>query len=126
MGLNRLYEDGVTLSDFAHIEKLLISMNSYGDLNTIFSDGTRLFVYHDARGYNGLHYTYRTAPFHDVVLKDEDLSISLSGSKPFNERGFIFASKPLTEGETWTQMERGKLMVISCGRQVYPETEACS
>ena len=49
--------------DYALVEQFLRELNDAGKLNLLFSDGKRLYCYHDTGGYNGLCWTHREAPF---------------------------------------------------------------
>jgi glutamine amidotransferase len=107
------------LADYAALEDFLRDLNRLGDLNLLFSDGRRLFCYHDAGGYNGLSWTRRAAPFTSVSLRDEDWVADLVGQKSPDQRGYVIASHPLTDGEHWTACHRGRLLVIEPGTAVF-------
>jgi predicted glutamine amidotransferase len=107
------------LADFAAVEDFLRDLNRLGDLNLLFSDGRRLFCYHDLGGYNGLSWTHRRAPFGCVSLRDEDWVADLAGHKAPEQRGYVIASHPLTDGEDWTACRRGRLLVIEQGAAVF-------
>ena len=104
--------ENVAITDYARIEAFLRDLNTTGDLNLLFSDGRRLFAYHDRHGYNGLCFTRREAPFMPVALLDEDWEANLPEQKETHQRGYVIASKPLTEGEPWTPFAQGSLMVF--------------
>ena len=93
-------------------------INDYGDFNLILSDGERVFCYHDIRGYNGLYYVYREAPYEEVCLRDEDWVADFAVQKDQEQRGFVVASQPLTD-EVWTRFEAGELIVIRQGSMIY-------
>jgi hypothetical protein len=40
------------LCDYPALEEFLRDLNALGDLNLLFSDGRRLYCYHDSGGYN--------------------------------------------------------------------------
>jgi len=101
------------------IEDFLKDLNAAGDLNLLFSDGRRLYCYHDTGGYNGLCYTHRRAPFCQVSLRDEDWEADLRGEKAPDQRGFVIASRKLTDGEDWTEFRPGSLMVFERGELAY-------
>jgi len=119
--LSRMQEEGVSFSDFRCIESLLQELNGYGTMNVLFSNGARLFVYRDREGYNGLCFTHRQAPFHAITLQDEDWTVDLSEEKKPSERGFVIATRPLTD-EDWTDLETGRLLVIEAGKVVYGDS----
>jgi glutamine amidotransferase len=85
----------------------------------MFSDGKRLYCYHDTGGYNGLCYTHRQAPFSSVSLRDEDWEADLREDKSPDQRGFVIASRKLTDGEKWHDFRPGSLMVFDRGEAVY-------
>ena len=109
----------VDLGNYALIEHFLRDLNDDGRLNLLFSDGKRLFCYHDAHGYNGLCWTRREAPFCRVTLCDEDWEADLPEEKAPDQKGFVIASRKLTDGEEWHHFTPGSLMVLASGDIVY-------
>lgn len=82
------------------------------------SDGRYLFCYHDTEGYKRLCFVERKAPFGIVHLQDEDFEIDLDAEKDPSQRGFIVASKELTD-ERWKKFERGELIVFRNGGIIF-------
>ncbi|MFM8890044.1 MAG: class II glutamine amidotransferase [Planctomycetia bacterium] len=117
--LSWMSRERVDPKDYALVEDFLRDLNTTGDLNLLFSDGRRLFCYHDAGGYNGLCYTHRHAPFSRISLRDEDWEADLREEKSPDQRGFVIASRRLTDGEDWTEFRPGSLMVFEQGRRIY-------
>jgi len=109
------------LSDYVALEEFLRDLNDLGDLNLLFSDGRRLYCYHDSGGYNGLAWTQRETPFCRVSLRDEDWEADLAEEKEPDQRGYVLASRPLTDGEDWTTCRPGRLLVIEHGTAVFGE-----
>ena len=107
------------LFDYAALEDFLRDLNALGHLNLLFSDGRRLYCYHDADGYNGLAWTRRESPFCHVSLRDEDWEADLDEEKTPDQRGYVIASRPLTDGEDWTTCRPGRLLVIERGLAVF-------
>lgn len=107
------------LSDHAALEEFLRDLNDLGTMNLIFSDGRRLFCYHDESGYNGLAFTRRQAPFSCVSLRDEDWEADLGEEKSPEQHGYVIASRPLTDGEEWRRCRPGRLLVIEKGEAVF-------
>jgi glutamine amidotransferase len=116
--LTRLSADDIAFTDFARLEALLRELNGYGSLNLLFSDGDHLFAYRDRDGYNGLCMTRRRAPFGVVRLRDADWSVDLAEHKSPGRRGFVVATKPLTD-EPWQDLTPGGLAVFAGGEAVY-------
>ena len=81
--------------------------------------GRRLYCYHDSGGYNGLVWTRRESPFCHVSLRDEDWEADLAEEKEPDQRGYVLASRPLTDGEDWTTCRPGRLLVIERGCAVF-------
>jgi glutamine amidotransferase len=117
--LSWMARERVDPCNYPLIEDFLKDLNATGDLNLLFSDGRRLYCYHDIGGYNGLCYTRRQAPFCQVSLRDEDWEADLREEKAPSQRGFVIASRRLTDGEDWTEFRRGSLMVFEDGDIVY-------
>jgi predicted glutamine amidotransferase len=116
--LARLSAARVALTDHAELEEVLRELNGYGAMNLLVSDGEHLFAYRDAGGYNGLCTTRRRAPFDIVRLRDEDWQVDLAEHKGRDPRGYVFATRPLTD-EPWTEIEAGTLVVFRGGDLVY-------
>ncbi len=104
--------------DFEWLHRRLLELNELGTLNCLMSDGEHLFAYHDAGGYNGLCYVRRAAPFPRVRLVDEDFEVDLGELKKPEERGYVVATRPLTD-EGWESFEPGELIVFRGGEIVY-------
>ena len=108
---------------FSRLENSMREINQFGNFNCLLSDGERLFCYRDINGYKGLHYTKRKAPFSSVKLVDEDYEINLTEEKAPSQKGFIIATRPLTD-EQWEELEPGRLAVIDKGTLVFPQNES--
>jgi len=121
--LSWMQEEQIAFSDFPKIEDWLRQLNNKGTMNLLFSNGTELFAYRDAKEHNGLCFTYRKAPFPVVTLEDEEWCIDLSEVKKPSERGFVIATRPLTN-EDWTALRPGSLLVIREGKAVYGDPRA--
>ena len=117
--LSWMAREQVDSRNYALIEDFLKDLNTAGDLNLLFSDGKRLYCYHDKCGYNGLCWTQREAPFSRVSLRDEDWEADLAEETAPDQKGFVIASRKLTDGEDWRNFRRGSLMVFERGDIVY-------
>ena len=114
-------ERGVTrwgYGDFEWLHGRLRELDGLGTFNCLLSDGEYLFAYHDEEGYNGLHYVWRAAPFPRVRLVDEDFEVDLQELKEPGERGYVIATRPLTD-EGWLRFAPGELVVFRDGVIVY-------
>lgn len=116
--LNWMCEEGVLTTDYESIERKLREMNTAGNMNVLFSDGGRLYVYRDASGYNGLCILRREAPFGLARLSDEDWCVNLAEQKDPEQRGYVVATSPLTD-EAWENLAPASLTVIADGEIVY-------
>jgi glutamine amidotransferase len=117
--LSWMTRDKVDHHDYARIERFLKDLNATGKLNLLFSDGKRLYGYHDVSGYNGLCWTHRQAPFSQVSLRDEDWEADLGEEKTPDQKGFVIATRELTDGEEWQDFRPGSLMVFETGDVAY-------
>jgi glutamine amidotransferase len=66
----------------------------------------------------GLHFLRRQAPYKVVRLRDQYLTINLAEIIDPLERGYLVASKPLSN-ENWKRIQRGQLLVFREGRRVF-------
>jgi predicted glutamine amidotransferase len=119
--INCVEERGInkwTSKHFGWLWNQLKNINNHGNFNCLFSDGEYLFCYYDKGGYNSLCFVRRKAPFNTVHLKDEDFEINLSEKKDSSQKGFIIATRRLTD-ERWENFHRGELIVFKNGDIVY-------
>jgi len=116
--LTRLVAERIRFTDFHAIEEVLREFNRWGSMNLLFSEGEHLYCYRDQEGYNGLCMIERVSPFGRVFLRDEDWVIDLDEEKDPNQRGFVIATRPLTD-EKWKDLEPGSLLVFRDGRCIY-------
>jgi glutamine amidotransferase len=108
---------------FLWLEKELQAANKTGKMNCLFSDGTYLFAYHDANGYNGMSYLACRAPYGRVGFPSLSKKIDLSTVYPKSAAGVVVATKPLTD-ENWVKFDHGRLMVWKDGVPVFPTVSA--
>jgi len=119
--LSWLSQGGIQLADrngFNLLHEKLREINRFGELNLIFSDGRHLFAYHDRSGHVGLHFLLRQAPYQEVRLRDRYLTVNLADVIDSKERGYIVASKPLSN-ENWNRVTPGQLLVFSEGNSIF-------
>ncbi len=116
--LTELSEEGIKFTDFARIEAILRAFNRGGSMNVLFSEGVHLYCYRDQGGYNGLCVAERVAPFPSVALRDEDWEVDLAEEKSPAQRGFVIATRPLTD-ENWQELAPGSLYVFKEGQCIY-------
>lgn len=112
--LTRMSQRRIAFDDYPRIEDLLHELNGSGDMNLIFSEGEHLYVYRDRNGHTNLCLTERIAPFGVVRLQDEDWDVNLAEEKGEEQRGFVIATRPLTN-ETWREIPAGALYVFRDG-----------
>jgi glutamine amidotransferase len=84
---------------------------NHGDFNFLLSNGDCLFAHCSTR----LSYIIRQAPFSVAHLKDQDLTLDFSEVTTPNDRVAVIATTPLTDNETWTNIEAGTLMLFVDG-----------
>ncbi|MHA1657448.1 MAG: class II glutamine amidotransferase [Candidatus Heimdallarchaeota archaeon] len=99
------------------IEKIANEIAREGGFNFLLSNGKKLFAYYS--GFNSLYYLQRIPPYHTkrILLKDEDISISLGEMKEQTEKAILVATQPLTD-ETWIDFEPNKLYEFSEGTMI--------
>ncbi len=116
--LTSLSTESISFADFSEIEAVLRGFNRFGAMNLLFSEGDHLYAYRDEHGYNGLCVTERVAPFERVSLRDEDWDVELTSEKLPQQKGFVIATRPLTD-EDWSELVPGRLHVFKAGERVY-------
>ena len=120
--INRIEERNInniwTSKHFRWLWDQLKTVNNNGKFNCVFSDGEHLFCYYDKGGYNGLCFVHRKAPFNTVRLADEDFEINLSEEKEPSQKGFIIATRRLTN-ERWENFNPEELIVFKSGDIIF-------
>jgi predicted glutamine amidotransferase len=117
--LTWMAKEEIPFTSFSEIETRLRKMNELGNMNLLFSEGELLFAYHDDHGYKGLCFVRRQAPFSRVSLEGEDWEVDLGDEKKPGQRGYVIATKPLTD-EKWTRFDRGCMLVFKDGDIIHP------
>jgi predicted glutamine amidotransferase len=95
------------------LHQVLADANRFGKLNCLLSDGRRLFVYHDVKGWKGLN--FRKVRLHEGRprhLGDDILSVDLD-AEGYNH-GFVVATCPLSPNG-WHSFRLGELIVFEHG-----------
>ena len=110
-----------TYPEWAWLAHKLGECNRLGKLNMLFSDGVRLFVYHDVNGWKGLH--LRRVRIRDDAPRhfgdDEfDLALEAPGGEAFSNAGVVVATRPLSRSG-WHSFQQGELIVLERGQVVY-------
>jgi glutamine amidotransferase len=107
--------EDVPAEEFAsRLKELADEVRGLGRFNFLMSDGETLWAYAD----HSLHYLERTPPYDGVKvrLRKEGYEIELARIKALDERAVLIATKPLTEGEAWTKLGTGELLVVRDGQ----------
>jgi glutamine amidotransferase len=115
--LHRIDERGGFLddrADFSWLHQMLGQANTFGKLNVLLSDGSRLFVYHDVNGWKGLNF-HKTR---FATNQPETFDSEIPSEVPAANQGFIVATCPLSPTE-WHKFQLGELMVFERGKIRY-------
>jgi len=103
--------------DLVWLEAKCREINGFGTFNAIFSDGRLCFCYVDRKRYNGgLSAVRRAPPFRRIKLSDEDWEVRFD--KKSGERGYVIATRPLTEREAWRPLDEARLHVFRKGEKI--------
>jgi len=86
-------------------------LKTMGVFNMLLSDSRFLFAYCSTK----LCWITRRAPFDLAKLIDTDLSVDFGTETTPNDVVSVVATSPLTENETWNQLESGELLCLSKG-----------
>jgi glutamine amidotransferase len=99
--------------DWRWLGETLAALNRWGKLNCLLSDGRRLFCYHDAAGYKGLH--LREVRIRDnEIRRFEDAAVTIDLAGEAVNHGFVVATRPLSHSG-WRSFHQGGLMVFEGG-----------
>jgi len=93
------------------LRELVPQIARHGTFNFLLSNGLALWAHATTK----LHYVLRAHPFHQVHLKDEDVTVNLAQLNSPEDRLAIVVTEPLTTDEDWVAMLPGQLMVFVDG-----------
>jgi glutamine amidotransferase len=111
----RLGEDEPSLDEISTVlSELALQLKARGVFNMMLSDGARLYCFCTTK----LHWITRRAPFKKATLSDEDVIIDFKEVTTDKDVVTVIATQPLTQDETWNQMEEGELCVFEGGEVV--------
>lgn len=106
-----------TPATWSRLFDLISTANQLGKLNCLFSDGQRLFCYHDTGGWKGLNFRKVQIRDHQVRhFGDDDWTFDVES--PGVNHGFVVATCPLSN-HGWFTFLRGELIVFEAGSIVY-------
>ncbi len=86
----------IGVADWRWLHESLGRANALGKLNVLFSDGRRLFVYHDLNGWKGLNFRkVRVRAGQRRHFEDDDLAVAVEGEEgQADNHGFVVATCP--------------------------------
>jgi len=93
------------------LRELVPQIARHGTFNFLLSNGQALWTHATTK----LHYVLRAHPFHQVHLKDDDVTMNLAQFNSSEDRLAIVVTEPLTTDEDWIAMLPGQLMVFVDG-----------
>ncbi|MDP7422609.1 MAG: class II glutamine amidotransferase [bacterium] len=103
---------------FAWLHHTLTAANELGTLNTLFSNGEHLFIYHDKNDYTSLHYTERNSPQKTIRYQATGRTVDLTAKYPEKAAGIVFSTKPLSD-ENWEKIKPGQLLILKDGKIIF-------
>jgi glutamine amidotransferase len=110
--LAKSHADVPSVEELSHTLRELVSqIAKHGTFNFLLSNGQALWAHATTK----LHYVLRAHPFHQVHLKDEDITVNLAQLNSPLDRLAIVVTEPLTTDEDWVAMLPGQLMVFVDG-----------
>jgi glutamine amidotransferase len=93
------------------LRELVPQISKHGTFNFLLSNGQALWAHATTK----LHYVLRAHPFHQVHLKDDDVTVNLAELNSPEDRLAIVVTEPLTTDENWVAMVPGQLQVFVDG-----------
>ncbi|RZN60462.1 MAG: hypothetical protein EF811_06515 [Methanonatronarchaeia archaeon] len=117
--LDEIWRHGMDFN-FKWLHEVLREINKFGKFNCIFSDGEKLYCYHDLNGHNEFYFVRREAPHGEIRLRDEDIRVDLDKEVDPGQKGFIAATNQLTN-EDWSSFREGELVVFREGEIIYQD-----
>ena len=96
---------------FDAVETLARTLCAHGEFNFLLSDGERLFAHCTSH----LAFIVRQAPFARAHLVDADYDVDFSLVTTPRDRVAVVATTPLTDNETWSAIQPGRLVMFRDG-----------
>ncbi|AEF54570.1 class II glutamine amidotransferase [Marinomonas posidonica] len=96
------------------LSELALQLKERGVFNMMLSDGKRLYCFCTTK----LHWITRRAPFQKASLSDEDVIVDFQAVTTDKDVVTVIATQPLTQDESWQQMQEGELCVFDGGEVV--------
>ena len=93
------------------VQELCLDLDGLGTFNILMSDSIHLYAYCSRK----LCWITRRAPFGSASLIDAEMSVDFGTETTANDVVSVIATRPLTDNETWTEMERGEFLVLKKG-----------
>ena len=93
------------------IKDLCDQLAALGTFNMLLCDARVLYCYCAT----DLTWLTRRAPFGEATLIDTELTVDFAKETTPNDIVTVIATKPLTDHEPWTAMERGGLVTFKDG-----------
>jgi len=93
------------------LQELVPQISKHGTFNFLLSNGQALWAHATTK----LCYVLRGHPFHEVHLKDDDVTVNLAKLNSPQDRLAIIVTEPLTTDEDWTAFKPGELKVFVDG-----------
>ncbi|MDO3386952.1 class II glutamine amidotransferase [Gilvimarinus sp. SDUM040013] len=90
-------------------------LKDMGVTNLLFSEGRYLYAYCSTK----LTWITRRAPFGEAQLSDAEMTVDFGEHTTCNDVVTVIATKPLTNNESWTQMEPGEFIVFDQGEVAF-------
>uniref|UniRef100_UPI00333FBCAF class II glutamine amidotransferase n=1 Tax=Castellaniella defragrans TaxID=75697 RepID=UPI00333FBCAF len=97
---------------FSAISDMTRALAAHGVFNFLMSNGRCMLAHCSTT----LHYITRAWPFQVAHLVDTDVSVDFSQTNVRGDCVSVIATKPLTDNETWTAFEPGRLIMFTQGR----------
>ncbi|MEM7223167.1 MAG: class II glutamine amidotransferase [Pseudomonadota bacterium] len=94
-----------------YIGQLSAELSALGTFNMLLCDARRLYCYCST----DLTWLTRRAPFGEASLIDLELTVDFAKETTPKDIVTVIATKPLTDHEPWTVMERGSLVTFEDG-----------
>lgn len=119
--LNLIKEENIKKwneKSFEWLYKQIRDINQLGYFNCLLSNGEYLFSYYDVNQHKSLYYIQHNTINNNSHLSDPDYKINLELKEEKDYRGYIIATKPLTDA-IWKKSKPGELIVFKEGNIVF-------
>lgn len=104
---------------FSELHKLFISLNKFGSLNLVITDGLSIVCYHDKSVNNPLYVSRIRPPSFTNVISSESVTFEMQDHNSEYRTGFLIGTKPFTDNVNEVEMAPMEMIVVRRAKYIW-------